>query len=132
MTTPEPKKTALTDPDNVLWVIERPDSAQEEDNAESTVASGAAEDVEDDDPDMPPFVLADHVPGMSFISRMDPELQRYWLTGPGAAKVRWGTEGSFRRCVSHLRKYFPQNPEGLCANLYHEAVGHWPGEKRGK
>jgi hypothetical protein len=26
----------------------------------------------------------------------------------------------------------PLNTEGLCANLYHEAVGHWPGEDRGK
>lgn len=96
---------------------------------DAVAASGMSED---DDPEMPPFVLVDHIPGMSFVSRMDPELKRYWLSGPGAAKVGWGTPGSFTRCVSNLRKYFPQNPEGLCANLYHEATGHWPGEDRDK
>jgi hypothetical protein len=125
MTTPDKKLTALTDPNNVAWVIVKP--APEPEVPDAEVASAG---VSDDDPDMPPFVLADHVPGMSFVSRMDPELQRYWLAGPGAAKIGWGTPGSFTRCVSHLRKYFPQNPEGLCANLYHEAVGHWPGEDR--
>jgi hypothetical protein len=65
-------------------------------------------------------------------SRMPADLQEYWLHGPGAAKIGWGTTGSFRRCVSNLREHFPLNPEGLCANLYHEATGHWPGEKREK
>lgn len=65
-------------------------------------------------------------------SRMPRELQDYWLRGEGAAKIRWGTEGSFRRCTSELREHFPSNVEGLCANLYHEATGHWPGEKRDK
>lgn len=65
-------------------------------------------------------------------SNMDPELKRYWLSGEGAAKIVWGTPGAFKRCVSNLREYFPQATEGLCANLYHEATGHWPGEDRGK
>lgn len=65
-------------------------------------------------------------------SRMPEDLREYWLRGPGAAIVGWGTTGSFRRCVSNLREHFPQDPEGLCANLYHEATGHWPGEKREK
>lgn len=120
------KLTPLTDPDNVMWVIETP--APDVPEPEATVASSG----ESADDDMPDFRLADHVPGMSFVSRMPPDLQAYWLTGPGAAKVRWGTEGSFRRCVREMRDYFPQNPEGLCANLYHEATGHWPGEKRDK
>lgn len=65
-------------------------------------------------------------------SRMPRQLQDYWLRGEGAARIRWGTEGSFRRCTSELREHFPSNVEGLCANLYHEATGHWPGEKRDK
>jgi hypothetical protein len=65
-------------------------------------------------------------------STMDPDLKRYWLRGEGAAKIRWGTPGAFKRCVSNLREHFPQATEGLCANLYHEATGHWPGEDRGK
>lgn len=56
-------------------------------------------------------------------------IRTYWTRGEGAAKIRWGTDGSFKRCVSHLRKYFPQNTEGLCANLHHEATGQWPAEK---
>lgn len=65
-------------------------------------------------------------------SRMPADLKNFWLRGEGAARIRWGTEGSFRRCTSELREHFPSNVEGLCANLYHEATGHWPGEKRDK
>ena len=57
------------------------------------------------------------------------QLMDYWAHGKGAAKIRWGTSGSFKRCVRHLRKYFPRNPEGLCANLHHRATGEWPAEK---
>src|ERR1044072_8065808 len=81
----------------------------------------------------PPIALA---PAKSLVevlqSRMPADLQEYWLHGPGAVKIGWGTTGSFRRCVTNMREHFPQNPEGLCANLYHEATGHWPGEKREK
>jgi hypothetical protein len=71
-------------------------------------------------------------PSLSFQSGMPRDLKDYWLRGEGALKVRWGTEGSFRRCVKELNEYFPLNTEGLCANLYHEATGHWPGEDRKK
>ncbi len=56
-------------------------------------------------------------------------LKTYWTVGEGAAKIRWGTDGAFKRCVRHLRKYFPKNPEALCANLEKQATGHWPAEK---
>jgi 2'-5' RNA ligase len=69
--------------------------------------------------------------GQDFQSKMPAQLKRYWLTGEGAAKIGWGTPGSFDRCVSSLRDDFPQDPEGLCANLYHEATGKWPGQDRG-
>lgn len=65
-------------------------------------------------------------------SRMPDDLKDYWLRGEGAAQIRWGTDGSFGRCVRELREHFPANTEGLCANLYHEATGHWPGENRDK
>jgi hypothetical protein len=64
-----------------------------------------------------------------FQSRMPEQLKRYWLTGPGALKIRWGTPGAFDRCVRALRPDFPQDPEGLCANLYHDATGRWPGQR---
>jgi 2'-5' RNA ligase len=63
-------------------------------------------------------------------SKMPPQLKAYWLAGEGAAKVRWGTPGSFDRCVRELKDDFPQDPEGLCANLYKEATGRWPGEAK--
>lgn len=65
-------------------------------------------------------------------SNMPPQLKRYWLDGAGAAKIGWGSPGSFDRCVSALRDDFPQDPEGLCANLYHEATGKWPGQNSGE
>lgn len=68
----------------------------------------------------------------AFRSNMPPQLKRYWLRGKGAAKIRWGTPGAFDRCVRNLRDDFPQNTEGLCANLYREATGRWPGSRKGK
>lgn len=56
-------------------------------------------------------------------------LKHYWTKGKGAAKIRWGTDGSYSRCVRLLTKYFPKNPRGLCANLHKQATGEWPAEK---
>jgi hypothetical protein len=45
-------------------------------------------------------------------------LKRYWTVGKGAAKIRWGTPGSWRRCYKHLVKYVgPTVAPGLCTNL---------------
>lgn len=115
MTTPT-EKTPLTDPDNVMWVVESPASADGEGEVEAEVLAAAF-------PKHPVQELQSGMPG---------DLKDYWLHGEGALKVRWGTEGSFRRCVKELNEYFPDNTEGLCANLYHEATGHWPGEDRKK
>ncbi|MET0351216.1 MAG: hypothetical protein ABW067_15600 [Rhizobacter sp.] len=52
----------------------------------------------------------------------------YWTKGEGAAKVRWGTDGSFRRCERHLAGKV-RNPAGLCAELHKRATGEWPAEK---
>lgn len=56
----------------------------------------------------------------------DAKLREYWTHGEGAAKIRWGTEGDFDRCVRQLRKYV-RDPEGLCNEYHHEAVGKAPG-----
>lgn len=56
-------------------------------------------------------------------------LRRYWLTGQGAAKIRWGTPGDFRRCVRALNGKMT-DPEGYCAELHKTATGMWPGDKR--
>jgi hypothetical protein len=55
-------------------------------------------------------------------------LKAYWTHGEGAAKIGWGTDGSFDRCVALLTKYFPTDPKGLCANLHKAATGEWPTE----
>ena len=56
------------------------------------------------------------------------QLQRYWLTGKGAAKIRWGMPHDFDRCVRNLRKHFPKNPKGLCNILHQKALGAPPGK----
>lgn len=58
---------------------------------------------------------------------MPAQLQRYYLGGKGAAKIRWNVPGDFMRCVRILRKYFPANPEGLCNILHTKATGGPPG-----
>jgi hypothetical protein len=55
-------------------------------------------------------------------------LINYWTRGEGAAKIRWGVDGSFSRCVRHLSSKV-RDPKGLCAELHHEATGEWPAEK---
>lgn len=55
-------------------------------------------------------------------------LVNYWTRGEGAAKIRWGVDGSFSRCVRHLSGKV-RDPKGLCAELHHEATGEWPAEK---
>ena len=55
-------------------------------------------------------------------------LRNYWVKGPGAAKIGWGTDGSFARCVAQLGKHV-KNPQGLCAEYHKAATGEWPAEK---
>lgn len=55
-------------------------------------------------------------------------LRNYWVRGEGAAKIGWGTDGSFARCVSHLGKHV-KDPQGLCAEYHKAATGEWPAEK---
>jgi hypothetical protein len=58
---------------------------------------------------------------------MPAQLQRYWLAGKGAAKIRWNVPGDFKRCVRAITKYFPTEPEGLCNILHTKATGGPPG-----
>lgn len=55
-------------------------------------------------------------------------LRNYWVRGEGAAKIGWGTDGSFARCVSNLGEYV-KDPQGLCAEYHKAATGEWPAEK---
>lgn len=68
------------------------------------------------------------------VSTMPAQLQAYWLTGEGAAKVRWCTPGSFRRARRLLLKEgVPAHMvDGTVANLYRKACGKNPGRHRGE
>lgn len=59
-------------------------------------------------------------------------LKRYWLLGPGAAKVRWGTPGDWRRCVRHLSKYMGPRAKGYCQLRHKDANGFFTGDKKNK
>lgn len=62
-------------------------------------------------------------PGATFPSP-DPgatKLRKYWTRGPGAAKIRWGSDGDFDRCVTQLRKHVGERAKGLC-NIYHRSA----------
>lgn len=64
-------------------------------------------------------------PGHTFPSP-DPRaarLRKYWVHGPGAAKIRWGEPHDFDRCVVQMTKYVGVRAKGLC-NIYHRAALH--------
>lgn len=53
------------------------------------------------------------------------KLRRYWLYGKGAAKIRWGQPGSWRRCYRNLVKHLgPRMTPGYCQNLSERLGGH--------
>jgi hypothetical protein len=55
-------------------------------------------------------------------------LRDYWVRGPGAAKIGWGTPGDFNRCRLNVAEYVkPQYINGYCANRHYDALGIWPG-----
>lgn len=69
-------------------------------------------------------------PGWITHPRETSRLRNYWATGPGAAKIAWGTPGDFNRCRANLVEYV-QRPDwlaGLCANIHYDALGFWPGQ----
>jgi DNA-binding ferritin-like protein len=60
------------------------------------------------------------------------KLRRYWTTGKGGAKIRWGTDGDWTRCVRNLSKYLGPRAKGYCALRHKEMNGIWPGDKRNR
>jgi hypothetical protein len=64
---------------------------------------------------------------------MPPQLQRSYLTGKVAARIRWGTPGDFTRCVRQAKVHgMGRMAEGACARLHHKATGMWPGDRRNR
>jgi hypothetical protein len=58
------------------------------------------------------------------------KLRRYWSTGKGAAKIRWGTPGDWKRCVQQLTKHMGARSKGYCQNLHKRSTGVWTGDRR--
>lgn len=59
-------------------------------------------------------------------------LRRYWSTGKGGAKLRWGMPGDWRRCYRHLRKYMGLRAKGYCQNLHKRNNTFWTGDRRNR
>jgi len=58
------------------------------------------------------------------------ELRRYWTTGKGAAKIRWGTPGDWTRCVRNLSKYMGPRAKGYCQLRHKDATGIYTGDSK--
>lgn len=56
-------------------------------------------------------------------------LRRYWSSGRGAAKIRWGMPGDWRRCYRQLRKYMGLRAKGWCQNMHKRNNGFWTGSR---
>ena len=52
-------------------------------------------------------------------------LRRYWTRGEGAAKIRWGAPGDWKRCVKYLSKYLGPRSKGYCQLRHKEALGFY-------
>lgn len=52
-------------------------------------------------------------------------LRRYWTTGAGAAKIKWGTPGDFNRCVRNVSRFMGARARGYCALRHKAATGMW-------
>lgn len=56
-------------------------------------------------------------------------LRRYWSTGQGAAKIRWGTPGDWTRCTRQLHQYLGSRAKGYCQLLHIRNTGVGTGSR---
>lgn len=57
-------------------------------------------------------------------------LRRYWsVSGPGNAKIRWGTPGDWTRCNRQLSKYMGARAKGYCQLLHIRNTGVGTGSR---
>lgn len=68
-------------------------------------------------------------------------LMEYWTHGAGAAKINWGVDGDFDRCIVEVQKAVTDGGKaplsdrvikGLCSNLHERATGARPGHAPGE
>ena len=50
-------------------------------------------------------------------------LRDYWSAGAGAAKIRWGTPGDWKRCVRAVSKFMGPRAKGYCQLRHMQATG---------
>lgn len=56
-------------------------------------------------------------------------LRRYWTTGEGGARIRWGTDGDLTRCHRYVRREVSRTQMsdddiwGFCQNLHKRLFG---------
>lgn len=72
--------------------------------------------------------MADLRPGDGNAER----LRQYWLHGPGALKIAWGTPGDWTRCVANLTPHMGARAKGYCNLLHKRATGMYPGDRRNR
>jgi hypothetical protein len=56
-------------------------------------------------------------------------LRRYWTSGAGAARIRWGTPGDWTRCNRLLSRYMGARARGYCQLLHRRATGAYTGSR---
>ena len=57
-------------------------------------------------------------------------LRQYWsVSGPGNAKIRWGTPGDWTRCNRQLSKYMGARAKGYCQLMHIRNTGVGTGSR---
>lgn len=60
--------------------------------------------------------------------RATERLRRWYVHGGGAARIEWGRDGDFMRCVKIAGQHMtPERAKGYCALRHRDATGGWPG-----
>ena len=76
------------------------------------------------------LVAGDKVPLHESPDPRAEKLRRYWTTGKGGIKVRWGTKGDWTRCYRHLSKFMGLRAKGYCQELHKRSTGVYTGNKK--
>lgn len=140
---PTPPPVVQLDDETYQDVLQQVDDSLESENPEPIAASISFEPATilawDEDGNMVGLVSAayfdDPVTAAGGVDRNRgnaERLRRYWLYGPGAAKIRWNTPGDWRRCVRQLSKHLGPRAKGYCSLRHKEATGMWPGDRRNR
>jgi hypothetical protein len=110
----KPPPVVTLDPEMLKAVLSQVDEATKGKPFSGAVASGMADH----------RLVEMEAEFFALTAAMPAKLQRYWLTGPGAAKIRWFTPGSWKRCYRQLVKYMnPYSAKGACTNLSQKLGG---------